>query len=261
MTDYCVSISVVTYNNESQIGKLLDSLALFVHGINYHIYIIDNCSSDRTVELIRNRPNQTITLIQSPKNRGFGGGHNMILNQLDSKYHICINPDILLCEDAVSAIAHYMDEHGDIGLLTPKILNADGAIQVLPKRNPKLSYLIARRIDLAFLKKYRNEYEMQSKDHDSKLDIEFCSGCFMFMRTALFKELDGFDERFFMYFEDADLTRRMRWLARAEYNPDFAVIHVWERAGKKSLKFFLIQVISMVKYMWKWRKTDRSGPD
>ncbi len=247
-----VSISIVTYNSEQHIGKLLDSIPRFVHGVDYHIFIVDNGSADRTVELVQSRLNASITLVQSPTNRGFVGGHNMILDRIGSTYHVCVNPDILLKDDVVSSMARYIDEHGDIGLLTPKILNMDGSVQALPKRNPKLIYLIARRINLGFLKKYRNEYEMREKDHDSSFDIEFCSGCFMFLRTALFKELCGFDERFFMYFEDADLTRRIRQKARAEYNPGFQVYHEWARAGHRRLKFFIIQVVSMIKYMAKW---------
>jgi GT2 family glycosyltransferase len=254
MDAQAVSISIVTYNSERHIEKLLDSIARFVHGVDYHIYIVDNGSTDSTVELVEKRLDPAVTLIQSPKNRGFGSGHNMILGRIESMYHICINPDIVLRDDVISAMARYMDEHGDIGLLTPKILNEDGSVQALPKRDPKLIYLISRRIDLGFLRKYRDEYEMREQGADCQFDIEFCSGCFMFVRTALLKELGGFDERFFMYFEDADLTRQIRRRARAVYAPGFQVVHAWVRAGRRQLKYFVIQVVSMMKYMAKWRR-------
>jgi GT2 family glycosyltransferase len=250
-----VSISIVTYNSELYIGKLLDSIARHVHGVDPDIYVIDNGSTDRTVEIISSRVSPAVTLIQSPKNKGFGGGHNTILDRIDSQYHVCANPDIVLCEDTISAMAHYMDAHGDIGLLAPKILNMDGSVQALPNKNPKMLYLISRRVNLRFLRKYRREYEMQEQDYDRKFDIEFCSGCFMFLRTALFKELGGFDERFFLYFEDADLTRRVRQRARVEYNPDYKVYHAWARAGHRQLKYLAVQIVSMIKYMAKWRRS------
>ena len=187
-----ISISVVTYNSKPYIGKLLDSIARFVHGVDYHIFIIDNGSTDGTVELIQNRLRPSITLVQSPTNKGFGGGHNTILDRIDSQYHVCINPDIVLADDVISAMARYMDEHDDIGLLTPKILNMDGTVQALPKKNPKLIYLISRRIDLGFLRKHRNEYEMRERNENFPFDIEFCSGCFMFLRAALFRKLGRF---------------------------------------------------------------------
>lgn len=248
-----ISISIVTYNSELYIGKLLDSFNQHVHHPDYHIYIIDNGSTDKTIDIIKDRISPSITLVQNPRNKGFGSGHNTILDQINSKYHVCVNPDIILVNDIISAMAHYMDENAEIGLVTPKILNLDGSLQILPKKNPKLIYLIARRINLSFLRKYREKYEMQEQKDNCKCDVEFCSGCFMFMRTALFKELGGFDERFYMYFEDADLTRRMRGQARAEYNSDFSVVHAWERAGSKKLKFFIIQIVSMLKYLIKWR--------
>jgi GT2 family glycosyltransferase len=252
-----VSISVVTYNSEPYIGKLLDSIARFVQGVDYHIFIIDNGSADGTLELVQSRLSPSVTLVLSPTNKGFGGGHNLILDRINSQYHVCVNPDIALADDVISAMADYMDEHSDIGLMTPKILNMDGTVQVLPKRNPKLIYLISRRADLGFLRKHRNEYEMGEQNGNLPFEIEFSTGCFMFLRTALFKELGGFDERFFMYFEDADLTRRVRQHARAEYNPGFQVYHEWARAGRRQLKFFIIQIASMIKYMIKWRRCRR----
>jgi GT2 family glycosyltransferase len=220
--------------------------------VNFHVFIIDNGSTDSTVDLINARLGPSVTLIESPVNRGFGGGHNMILDRIDSEYHVCINPDIVLSDDVISAMARYMDAHADIGLLAPKVLNPDGSVQALPKRNPRLIYLVSRRVGLGFLRKYRAEYEMRERGDDTACDIEFCSGCFMFLRTALFKELGGFDERFFLYFEDADLTRRVAQRARVEYNPAFQVYHAWVRAGRRRFKYFVIQIISMLKYMIKW---------
>ena len=247
-----VSVSIVTYNSERYIAALLDSIDRCVKGVDYHVFVIDNGSTDGTVELVKQRMSPSVTLVESPVNRGFGGGHNLVLGRIDSEYHACINPDIVLGGDVISAMARYMDAHSDIGLLMPKVLNMDGSTQVLPKRSPRLVYLISRRISLGFLRKYREEYEMRERDENTACDIGFCSGCFMFLRTALLKELGGFDERFFLYFEDADLTRRVAQRARVEYNPAFQVYHAWARAGRRRFKYFVIQIISMFKYMIKW---------
>ncbi|NLT98896.1 MAG: glycosyltransferase family 2 protein [Christensenellaceae bacterium] len=254
-----VSISIVTYNSKRCIVALLDSIDRYVKGVDYHVYVIDNGSTDGTAEIVKRRVSPTLTLIESPANRGFGGGHNMVLDRRDAEYHACINPDIVLKDDVISAMVRYMDAHGDIGLLAPKVLNMDGTTQALPKRSPRLIYLISRRIDLGFLRKYREEYEMRERDENTPFDIEFCSGCFMFLRTALLKELGGFDERFFLYFEDADLTRRVAQRARVEYHPAFQVYHAWARAGRRRFKYFVIQVISMLKYMIKWGLWGKNG--
>ncbi len=253
MSEYSVSMSLVTYNSEKWIDGFFHMIENHMNDMDYQLFIVDNGSTDRTVPIVKRRLRSNITLIENKKNLGFGKAHNVVLDKLNSRYHLIINPDITMSENVVRRMAEYLDSHPDIGMLTPKVLFPDGTLQLLPKKNPRLIYLAARRIDLPFLKKYRAAYEMREKDADTAFDIEFCTGAFMFMRTALFKKVGGFDGRYFMYFEDADLTREIRRYARAEYNPSFVVFHEWERAGSRRLKYFLIQIHSMFKYMRKWR--------
>ncbi len=253
MSEYSLSLSMVTYNSERWIDGFFNSLKA-LKSTNYHLYVIDNGSADDTVRLVKKHLGANVTLIENKDNLGFGKAHNLILDELTSKYHLIINPDITMNDDVVCRMARYMDDHNDIGILTPKVKFPDGTLQLLPKKNPRLLYLVSRRVNLSCLKKYRADYEMLERGTESAFDIEFCTGAFMFVRTALLKKVGGFDDRYFMYFEDADLTREIRQFARAEYNPSFVVFHEWERAGSKSLKFFLIQIYSMIKYMIKWNK-------
>lgn len=252
MAGYSVSFSVVTYNNEKCIGRMLDSIQAYTKSVPYNIYVVDNGSKDNTVEIIKSR-GDGITLIESKKNVGFGRAHNMALDDLQSKYHVIINPDIFIDYDVISAIADYMDGNNDIGIISPKVEYPDGRTQRLPKRDPKFIYLLSRRIPLRTLKKYRDEYEMAERGDDETFDIEFASGCFMFIRTERLKKVRGFDERFFLYFEDADLSREIRKFARVQYNPQFYVYHHWERGGARNLKLFCIQILSMLKYFNKWK--------
>lgn len=254
MSDYTVSLSVVTYNSERFMDGFFDSLEKHMSNVKYHLFVIDNGSTDKTVDRIKRHLNANITLIENSDNLGFGKAHNLILDRLKSKYHLIINPDITMNDDVVARMVRYMDVHEDIGILTPKVKFPDGTLQLLPKRDPRFRYLVARRIDMRFLKRYRAAYEMLEKGADSVFDIEFCTGAFMFVRTSMLKKVGGFDARYFMYFEDADLTREIRQYARAEYNPAFVVFHEWERAGSKHIKLFLIQIHSMIKYMIKWSK-------
>ncbi len=253
MADITVSMSIVTYNSERYIGQLLDSLFEFTNGVDFHIYVIDNKSTDSTIDIVERYSNQHLTLIRNPMNLGFGKGHNKCIPLLKSRYHIIVNPDIVIKNDVVSHIVKYMDTQCHIGIITPKVLYPNGDIQILPKRNPKFIYLMARRINIRLLRKYREYYEMAEKDQNEVFNIEFSTGSFMFVRTELLLKVGGFDESYFMYFEDADLTRSIRQYAKAEYNPNFVVYHHWERAGSKNLKFLLIQINSMFQYISKWR--------
>ena len=248
------TISIVTYNNEKEIKTLLDSILDKTQGIDYHVYIVDNCSSDGTVEIIKAKMRESvrITLIENAKNVGFGRAHNQVLPLIDAKYHVYINPDVVLDNDIINNIAMYMDQNPDIGIVTPKVFFPDGRIQILPKKNPKLIYLFARRSALKCLGKYKDLFEMSYMDADKAFDIEFSTGCFIFARTDIIKKIGGFDEDFFLYLEDADLSRRILPYARVLYNPDFYVYHDWQRGSAKSFKLWLIHLKSIYIYFRKW---------
>lgn len=247
-----VSIGIVTYNNAAEIKNLLDCLEKYTKQGIYQIYICDNGSTDNTVAIIKQNFSSVIVL-ENKRNNGFGSAHNQIIAQTNSTYHVVVNPDILIINDAIANLVSFLEKEPSIGMAIPKVLCEDGSEQQLPKRNPKFLYLLARRLSFSFLERYRKQYEMRDCDLSGCTDIEFATGCFFIIRTSLLKKVGGFDERYFLYFEDADLTREVRKFARVVYNPTIFVYHLWQRAGAKQLKYFLIQVCSMFQYAWKWR--------
>lgn len=253
MKPYTVTGCIVTHNNMRSIKETLDSLLRSTAGTPFKLYVVDNLSTDGTPDFIKaNYPE--VELIINTENRGFGAGHNVVLGRLESKYHAVINPDISVTEDVVSKIAAFLEENEDIGLVSPRICFPDGREQILGKRNPRLRYLAASRLRNdgkpgALLR----EYAMLDCDHTKPFDIENATGCFMMLRTELFKKLGGFDERYFMYFEDCDLTRIVRQSSRAVFYPDATVYHVWGRDSKKNMRLMAVQVKSMLHYFKKWR--------
>lgn len=144
MGRYKVTGCIVTHNNMHSIKKTLDSLLEFTRA-DFKLYVVDNSSTDGTPEFIEQNYPQ-LELIRNAGNTGFGAGHNLIIDRLDSKYHVVINPDITVRDDAISALADYLEEHEDIGLLGPKICFPDGRMQILGKRDPKIKYLFASRL-------------------------------------------------------------------------------------------------------------------
>lgn len=257
MEEYTVSGCIVTHNNRKCVLKAVETFFQCTKGVPCHLYIVDNDSTDDTIELLHrhfpaNRfPN--LEILQEKQNRGFGGGHNHILHKLTSKYHAVINPDIFLKNDVLTEMAHYMDAHEEIGLLSPRICFPDGREQILGKRNPSLRYLVASR----FKRDDPNnpllrEYAMLDEGSDHPFEIENASGCFMLLRTSLLQKTGGFDPRYFMYFEDADLTRTIRKYAKAICYPLVTVYHAWERGSAHNTKLFLIHVHSMISYFMKW---------
>ena len=247
-----VSGCIVTYNN---MGTLPDTLKSIFENCDpeiFKLYVVDNGSTDGTAEFIKNNYPQ-VELIETGENLGFGKGHNRVLDKLNSKYHIIINPDITIRDDVIGIIRDYFDDHEDVGIVSPKICFPDGRLQILGKRNPKIKYLVASRMrNEKEPGKTLSEYAMLETGLDDEMDIEVASGCFLAIRSDLFKKLSGFDERYFMYFEDFDLSREVSSLARIRYFPQAIVYHEWGRESKRNMKLKTVHICSMMKYYLKW---------
>ena len=253
MKDYKVSGCIVTYNNKDKISRTIESLLEYTKGVDFELYVVDNNSTDGTPQFIKERFPQ-VTVIESGENKGFGAGHNKVLAFLNSKYHIVINPDIIIRDNAVEKIVEFMDNNKDVGVVSPKICFPDGREQILGKRNPHLKYLIASRMrDEKNPSKLLREYAMLDCDLTKVTDIDVATGCFVVFRTEIFKKLKGFDQKFFMYFEDFDIARRANKISRVVFYPDATIYHVWGRESKRNMKLMMIHIKSMFRYFLKWK--------
>lgn len=248
-----LSFAIVTHNNQDQIVETLLSLIDAVDNMwPYEVFIIDNESTDETVERI-NEMNFEFVHIISSKNRGFGFGHNAVLNRLNSTYHFIVNPDICLKDKkSLSKMIEYMNFNREVGMLSPLILNEDGSIQHLFRKKPTVLDAFIRFAGKNVLPERQKNFINLNSGYNKILPIENASGSFMLIRTNIFKEVKGFDERFFMYYEDSDLTRKVNEISTAMFVPTVSVVHKWERANKKNIKYSLIMIGSLYKYMRKW---------
>lgn len=248
--NHTLSISIVTYNNVTEISRLLDPIK---DCPDIDIYIIDNHSSDGTSNLIKERYPH-INILSNKQNVGFGTAHNKIINQLTSQYHIFVNPDIVITAKTLVEVVNFMDNHKDVSAMSPKVLNFDKTEQYLPKKRPAIRFMIGgflERICSRF-SSLRDNYTMKHDNISNCIDIDFCTGCFFVTRTSYIKKINGFDKRYFLYFEDADLTRELQELGRTVYNPNIEVFHEWKRDSSKSFTLFLISLKSMIQYFNKW---------
>lgn len=252
-----ISSAIVTYNNGMAVSDTCRSILENTKRYEPFLHIIDNASSDDTLQHLSSL--EGLRLIRNGKNIGFGAAHNKMLNADMGKYHFVINPDITVSSDVISDIADFMEQHEDIAMLMPKILNSDGTEQHLPKERPTFKRLFLGRL-AKFSKRFakiRSEYTWADKPVTEVTDIDFCSGCFFCIRSEVFKALGGFDERYFMYLEDADLALAAKKFGRVVIAPQFSVTHTWERESAKSLKYLLIHIISSFKFLIKQRKAKK----
>lgn len=255
---YDVCGSIVLYENEPEVvSRAIES---FLNtDLKVFLYLIDNSPNDN-LRILANSPNVEYIFVN--KNIGFGAGHNIAIKKsvYNSKYHLVLNPDIYFDKGTLEKIFSFMETNSDVGLLMPKILYPDGSVQYLCKMLPTPLEIVLRRF-LPFRKlvEKRNErYELRFTGYDKIMNVPYLSGCFMFLRSNVLQEIGAFDERFFMYFEDTDLTRRIHRKYKTIFYPYVSIFHCYGKESYKKFRVLLIHIknafIYFNKYGWVFDK-------
>ena len=249
-----ITVSIVLYNNPlSMLEKAIKST--LNSSLNITLYLIDNSPTNKFQKL--SDMDSRIVYIHNPTNPGFGSAHNIgIQKSIDEEtpYHLVLNPDVYFDQGVLEKITDYMNYHPDTGLLMPKVLYPNGKIQYIARLLPTPWDLFARRfIPIKnYLDKLNERYELTFFDYSTIVEIPFISGCFMFLRTNTLKKTGGFDERFFMYLEDADLSRRIGMVSKTILYPDVSIYHEYQRGSHRSFKLLLIFIRSVFSYFNKY---------
>jgi len=253
MSDYNIALSIVTYQNDDDILRRCISSVLNAN-LGTKLYIVDNSPTDK-IRLFCNSPK--INYIFNNANVGYGAGHNIAIKQAIQqkiKYHLVLNPDIYFEKGTIEKLYDFMENNPDIGLSMPKILYPDGSVQYLCKLLPTPMDLIRRRFFPAstYLNKKIFLYELRFTGYDKIMDVPYLSGCFMFVRTEALSRAGLFDERFFMYLEDIDLSRRIHKHFRTVYYPKVSVFHQYQKGSYKNSKLLKYHLRSAIRYFNKW---------
>ncbi|SFM43605.1 glycosyltransferase family 2 protein [Thermodesulforhabdus norvegica] len=191
------------------------------------------------------------------RNVGYGAGHNLVIWHHTYPYHVILNPDVYVKDRAFSVCWEYSERNPETVLITPRVTFADGTPQYLLRKEPTLFDVFLRFAgifipSLRNLSRYRN-YECQHLDmcriHKNVFPV---TGCCMWCRSDILRDVGGFDERFFLYYEDYDLSRRLAMRGDVTFLPDFEVVHDWNRAMTRNVRLMFYNMISALKYFHKW---------
>ena len=266
-----ISVSLVVYRPHRQLlERTLITLDNALHCVfpadlsaSAPLYLINNGTDEgfNLSEVAGETALQT-HVIEGQGNVGYGRGHNLAIEHTSSRYHLILNPDIELDVDALTHALAFMDVHPEVGLLSPQIIEDDGSRQYLCRRYPTVFDLFIRGFLPRSLRKPFQarlaRYEMRDVIGDSNIvwDPPIVSGCFMLFRTEVLKQLNGFDPRYFLYFEDYDLSLRTHDVARVAYVPSVRVLHHGGDAAAKGWTHIKLFVASAYKFFnrfgWKW---------
>lgn len=191
--------------------------------------------------------------IPRPDNPGFGVSHNLSL-AIKSKYTLILNPDIEMDKNSLKNAFSFMDLNPECGLITPYATWKNGETQYLCKRYPSVFIYLLRFFSSFkknnFFKDHLRNYEMADTltPHDIYFDPLIVSGCFMFFRSSVLKKLSGFNPKFFLYFEDFDLSIRAGKITRIAYVPDIKIVHKGGHAARKGWTHIKLFSRSMITF-------------
>lgn len=267
-----LSVSVVVYRpHVHRLTLTLESLVSAyaalreTHpGISLEVFLIDNGGLPDMTAALRalQACGARCSIIAGHGNVGYGRGHNLAIDRVSTRYHLILNPDIDLDRDALSCAMEFFDAHARVGLLVPLVGDEKGRIQYLCRRYPTVLDLFLRgfmpvAIRRLFARRlFRYELRDVVNERDIVWDPPIVSGCFMLFRTCVLKQLGGFDPRYFLYFEDYDLSLRTHEVARVAYFPNMRVLHHGGGAARKGVAHVRMFVSSAYKFFnrfgWKW---------
>lgn len=257
-----VSIIIVNYQSREKTRACFSSIrSSFLSGISYEIIVVDNSEKSDFDREFR-KEYSDVLFVRTGKNLGMGGGNNAGFKKASGSFVLILNPDTMVCPDAIRFLFSFIKDREDVGIVGPKLLNPDESLQYSCLRFPKLLTPVFRRTFLGrFASQHLERYLMTDFDHENIRDVDWMIGSCLMIRSDFFRKINGFDERFFMYFEDTDLCRRA-WRSgyRVVYYPQATVIHDHAR-GSARKRWFIApftsrlareHIRSWFKYSWKW---------
>ncbi len=234
--------------------------------VNVAVTIVDNSmSSDygsEVCELVDSMAPDSFFCVHyraAEKNCGFGAGHNEVVPTINSEYHLILNPDVNVSETAIAAGLLELQENPAVALVSPKVLSPSGAQEFLCKAYPSVLVLLLRAFAPVFVRRWfrtiLHKYELRNIcSKNEPAEVPLVSGCFMLARTSALHDAGGFNPDYFLYFEDFDLSLRLR--GELYYVPAVQIVHHGGYTAGKGSEHIWFFVKSGFRFFndhgWKW---------
>lgn len=231
------TVSIVSHAQNSLVNQLLRDLV--AHGASgLPIVVTENVPDAVALDVpagIR------VERIRNDAPKGFGANHNAAFRRCTTPLFVVLNPDIRLAADPFGPLAATLGAHR-AGVVAPLVLSAQGSVEDSARRFPTLASLVRK----AFTKEAKPDYAIDQ----GAIEVDWVAGMFMLFDADAFRSVGGFDEHYFLYYEDVDLCRRLRSRGhKVVYEPAVSVIHEARRASRRNLRLMRIHVASALRYL------------
>jgi GT2 family glycosyltransferase len=249
---YDVVGSIVTFRTDpAEVARAIRQFASVP--LRTHLCIIDN--SPEPLDLSGHDP-RFITVHHPGANLGYGRAHNIALRAArgHARYSLVMNTDIQYAPEVVLRLVQVLDARPRAALAAPQVRYPDGSLQHVCRLLPTPANLFLRRFlpSSALTRRADDDYELRWWDHASIANIPYFQGSFILLRTETATAVGGFDERFFLYGEDIDLTRRLHAFAETLYVPDVSITHEYRRYSKHTWLGTWYGIQNNARYFNKW---------
>jgi GT2 family glycosyltransferase len=227
-----LSVIIISFNTRAMTLRCLATLSESLGNLDTEIFVVDNSSRDGSAEAIREQY-PSVILIENERNAGFGAANNLAMQQAKGKYLLLLNSDAFPQSGAIAQLVAYLDGHPEVGVVGPRLLNEDRTLQRSCFRFPTPLQAWLENLWITALvadHPYFGDYRRWA--HDRERDVDFVVGACFLIRRSVYEQVGGFDERFFMYQEEADWQRRIQQAGwRVTFTPNAEVTHLGGGSG------------------------------
>ncbi len=238
-----LSIVIVSWNTCDLLDACLHSALVEAEaaGLAAEIYVVDNNSTDQSVEMVRQRY-PSVKLIENKHNPGFAKANNQALALATGRYHLLLNPDTYVLEDGFGVLVRFMDEHPEAGAAGARLLNADGSLQCSCSPEPTLVREAWRLFHLDELRPL-GSYSMVEWPTDRPRLVDVVQGAAMIVRATVVQQVGLLDEGYFMYSEEVDWCTRIRRAGWQIYwTPQARIIHYGGQSARQIADAMFLQL-------------------
>lgn len=245
-----ISIVVVSFNTKELVLDCLASVYQTIIGISFEVWLVDNNSTDGTVEAV-GKQYPDVTMITNKENLGFAAANNQAFKRMNGRYAFLLNSDVVLTDGAVSELYDFMEATPDAGMACGQLLNRDGTKQNSIANFPSLLALLSNETVLRILMPSR--FPSKRRDYVSPVKVESGIGACLMVRKAAMDDIGVFDERYFFFFEETDWAYRMKRGGWSTYFvPSARIFHAQGKTVGSSVNSRIMFYRSRYLFFRKW---------
>ena len=245
-----ISIVIVNWNTKELLLDCLASLYATVKELRFEVFLVDNASSDGSVEAVRAQYPQ-VNVIQNEKNLGFAVANNKALRVMQGKYALLLNSDTVLTDGAIAKLFTYLENHGELGMACGQLLNADGSKQNSIANFPSLLGLLCNETVLRLL--WPRRFPSKRQEYSAPIEVESCIGACLMVRKAAMEAVGLLDERYFFFMEETDWAFAMLkggW--KSCFVPDARIYHLQGQSAGHNVRARIMFYRARYQYLRKW---------